>query len=249
MEKMEKTYNKGEHAEVITKKQLFAQKTDLVFLTALFGNDACEGIEIINPATMEPFLAAEHIIKAKSSSKADLILWFKRPNVFRYVSIKSLNGAKPALLNHTPRRAKVFQTELLLELPNLDKIAAEYIQKRTQKIIGEDIAFAKLEISQDQAARDSFARMLSYFVFTGTGAKRSPNECDSLLIVQKDNSLLFLDCSTSEKKETYIKSILDQCVVSFRNKGMANKLNDLCNPWVYKEAANKKPCGSLHVRL
>ncbi len=242
--------NKGEKCEIAIKKMLYERKNDIEFLVPTFGNDACEGIEIINPSTKQPYTAANQISKkAPSGSKADSIILFLHTRAMRYVSIKSLSGAKPSIVNHTRRSAYAFQILLQTSLAALDALAAEYIKRRTQKEIGEDIMFCKLDCYSDENIKANFIKTLSYFVFTGTGKGLSANECDSLLIVNKDNSLNFIDCSTAEKKANYINATIDKCVISFRNKGMLTKISDGCRPWIYTNETNGKPCGSIHVRL
>jgi hypothetical protein len=247
--KCKKGLNKGEKDEIKYKKIIFENKNNIEFLTTIFGKDACEGIEILNMQTNKPYTDINHIKKSPSGSKADIAILFIKINEIKYCSMKSLSGAKPSILNHTPRSAKIFQTELIQYLSYFDMIAREYNDKRTQKIIGEDIAFCKLESSNNEVIKEAFIKLLSYFVFTGSGSKRSPNQCDSILIINKTKSLIFIDCNTTEKKDNYIKSIIDKCIISFRDKGMPRKITDICVPWVYKNEKNGKLCGSIHVRL
>lgn len=241
--------NKGEKAEIASKKLLFERKNDVSFLLPIFGNDSCEGIEIVEIETSIPYTTAEQIKKTKSTSKADIAILFKNTQKIRYCSIKSLSGAKPAILNHTSRNAKAFQTDLQPFLNDIDALAKEYIEKRTQKKIGEDIAFSKLESHKDGSIRSSFINLLTYFIFSGTGSKRSTNECDSILIINKDGSFTFIDCDTHEKKANYVTTIVDKCVISFRNKGMPTKIGEDCLPWIYTNDVNGKQCGSIHIRL
>ena len=243
--------NKGEKAEILYKQQIFENKSNLEFLEQNLGNagDVSLGIEIINPNTNNPYTTKEEIKKTSASSKADIIIKFNQTNKVRYLSIKSLSGAKPSILNHTPRSAKVFQTTLQDCICDIDKLAKEYNHKRSNKEIGEDISFCKLESFQDENIKKSFIKTLSYFVFTGTGSRISKDVCDSILIINKDRSLTFIDCDTDEKKQLYISSIIDKCIISFRDKGMPTKMNDICLPWIYTNELNGKKCGSIHVRL
>jgi hypothetical protein len=246
-----KKCNKGEKAEIDCKKQLFEQKNNSDFLVPIFGEDANEGIEIVELSTGVPYSSIDLIKKAPAGSKADVAILFKRTQTIRYCSIKSLNGAKPTVLNHTPRSAKAFKEDgcLKILLDNLDKLATEYVQKRTQQLIGEDIAFSKLDSSKDADVRSSFIKLLVYFMFTGTGSAVSQKQCDSILIINKNGSLAFLDCDTEEKKINYVQSIVDSSVISFRNKGMPTKIGEDCLPWIYNNNINGKQCGSIHVRL
>ena len=240
--------NKGEKTEISTKKLLFANKENTEFLVEIFGEEASAGIEIINPDTTTPYASQDQIKKAKATSKADIIIKFKATANIRYCSMKSLTGAKPAILNHTPRSAKAFQTTLQHCITDVDLLAKEYIEKRTKKDIGEDIAFYKLELSHDKKIKTSFAEMLAYFTFTGTGARLSPNECDSVLIIYKDTTLKFIDCNSKEQKMNYINSIIDKCVISFRKKGMPKQIGTNCEPWIYTNELTGAKCGSIHVR-
>jgi hypothetical protein len=246
-----KRCNKGEKAEVDCKKLLFERKNHSNFLVPIFGEDASEGIEIIDLLSGLPYSSVDQIKKTPAGSKADVVVLLKRTERSRYCSMKSLTGAKPAVLNHTPRSAKAFKEDGCLKslLDNLDKLATEYIQKRKQQLIGEDIAFSKLDSSRNQDVRDSFVKLLVYFMFTGTGSAVAKNQCDSILIINKDGSLIFLDCDTEEKKINYVQSIIDSSVISFRNKGMPTKIGEDCLPWIYTNDINGKQCGSIHVRL
>ena len=243
--------NKGENDEITLKIALFENKANSEFLISIFGEDASDGIEVINDKTYTPYTEVTQFKKARSTSKADVILLFNKTQKLRYCSVKSLRGQHPSLLNHTHRGANVFQTELLPYLNHFDKIAREYNEKRTQKKIGEDIAFGKLESSLEKEIRESVVILLSYFVFTGTGAKRSPHECDCILILNKNRTTRFIDCDTVEKKMNYINTIIDTCIISFRAKGMPRKISDVHLPWIYtnSEQEGKKQCGSIHIRL
>jgi hypothetical protein len=246
--KTEEKGNKGEKAETACKRMLFTRRADTEYLMTVFGQDACDGIELVDSATRQPYTDAESIKKAKSTSKADVSILLKHTNVVRHCSIKALVGAKPAILNHTPRSATAFQTELADCLPSLDLLASEYIAKRTRGEQGEDVAFSKLDVSADDTIKQNFMTALSYFVFRGTGSKRSPEECDAILIVEKDASLRFIDCDTDAKKQAYIETVVDKCVLSFRSKGMPTKIPTSCAPWIYVKD-DTKFCGSLHIRL
>jgi len=241
--------NHGEKDEILYKKYIFENRANIDFLTNIFDTSACDGIEIINPNTKTPYNSIEQIKKASRVSKPDIIILFKDTNVIRYCSIKSLRGAKPSIVNHTPRSAKVFQTTLHHCLLDIDKIAKEYNDKRKERKIGEDIAFGKLQSFNDENVRINFIEMISYFLFTGTGSRISPNECDSILVINKDGSITFIDCDTDEKKKNYLDSIIHNCIISFRNKGMPTKMNDVCIPWIYTNEITGKLCGSIHVRL
>ncbi len=245
--------NKGEKDETKCKRNLFINRQDREFCILNFGYDAEDGIEIINNETNEPYKSTDEIKKTKASSKADVIILFNKTQEKRYCSIKSKCGAPPSILNHTPRSAHVFQTECFQDVVvNLDILAKEYIDKRKKGIICEDIEINKLESFHNESIKQSIIKLVLYFVFKGTGSKKSDQECNSVIIINKDGSIKYISCITEEEKETYIQTIIDKCVISFRNKGMPNVDKTsallLCEPWIFKNKDNKD-CGSIHIRL
>lgn len=81
-----------------------------------------------------------------------------------YTSIKSFNGASPTIINHTPQSAEVFQNKYLLnELKNLDIYVKEYIQKRNNNEINEDIKLTNLQCFSKPSIRKSFIKTITYF--------------------------------------------------------------------------------------
>jgi hypothetical protein len=243
-----KGQNKGEKAEVEFKKELFNNRNNPLYLVPIFGEDASEGIQLIDSSTNKPCENLDQIKKAKSTSKADVTIIFNNTKIKYDISIKSETGAKPSILNHTPRSAKAFQESLKDDIINIDKIASEYITKRSNGVIKEDVKLCKLETYKDEENKSSFIKLLVYFIFIGTGSKRSETECNSVILIHKNNNISFIPCITEEEKESYVKSIINNCVLSFRSKGMPTKKNDLCNQWVYVNPSGKE-CGSLHIRL
>ena len=114
-----------------------------------------------------------------------------------------------------------FQNEYLKDdLCYLDMLAKEYIDKRKQGSIGEDVELGKLSSYNDENVKNSLIKLLVYFTFKGTGSKTSEHECNSVLIINKNGSLSFILCNTEKEKETYIQTIIEKSIISFRNKGM-----------------------------
>jgi len=243
-----KGQNKGEKAEVEFKKELFNNRNNPLYLVPIFGEDASEGIQLIHSSTNKPCENLDQIKKAKATSKADVTIVFNKTKTRFDSSIKCETGAKPSILNHTPRSAKAFQEPLKDDIINIDKIASEYITKRTSGLITEDVKLCELDSYKDESNKTSFMKLLVYFIFIGTGSKQSDTECNSVILIHKNNKIKFIPCITEEEKESYVKSIINTCVLSFRNKGMPTKKNDLCNPWIYVNPKGKE-CGSLHIRL
>jgi len=111
--KSTKEGNKGEKDEIKYKKELFEKRMDINYCTALFGSEAQEGIEIINIETGNQYENITDIKKSKSASKADTIIILIKTQKRLNISIKSKTGAKPSIINHTPRSANAFQNEYL----------------------------------------------------------------------------------------------------------------------------------------
>jgi hypothetical protein len=241
--------NKGEKDEIKYKKELFERRLDINYCTVLFGSEAQEGIDVINIETGKPYEDIADIKKSKSASKADTIVVLIKTQKRLNISIKSKTGAKPSVINHTPRSANAFQNEYLKDdLCYLDMLAKEYIDKRTKGVIGEDVEISKLDSYNDEKIKNSLVKMLIYFIFKGTGSKISNPECNSVLIINKNGSLSFILCETEQEKETYIHTVIEKSIVSFRNKGMPKNTTEQCLPWVYVNDKGKE-CGAIHVRL
>jgi hypothetical protein len=241
--------NKGEADEFKCKKELYEKKMDTAYCIALFGEKAKEGIEIINPINGRPY---EHISeiprKTKGSSKSDITVMLKHTQDLLHISVKSLRGQMPSILNHTPRSANVFQSGPLKDyLNNLDLLANEYHAKRTEKTIAEDVKLCKLSSFANELIKKSILKMLVYFIFDGTGFKEADPKCNAILIMNKDDSKTYIPCATDEEKEAYVNTIIDGCVLSYRNKGMRKKSLEQDLPWVCKYA--EKDCGAIHIRL
>jgi hypothetical protein len=234
--------NIGESDEIRIKKYLFINQSNIAFLLPIFGDMASEGITM-------PYSTIEQIKKAGTRSKCDLEIVFNKTGQTFYVSIKSIKGQKPSILNHTPRSAKVFQTgELTVTLPYIDILLMEYIDKRKKGTIGEDVFIHRLDSFNNTDVKNSVIKILIYFIFKGTGSKLSPKECNSMIIGNKDDSLTFIPCVTEEEKVAYINTMIEKCVISLRPKGMPKQTNEQCKPWVYTDEAGRDR-GSIHIRV
>jgi hypothetical protein len=241
--------NKGEKDEIKYKKEFYEKRMDIPYCTALFGSDGQEGIEVINIETGKPYKDINDIKKSKAASKADVVIILIKTQKRLNISMKSETGAKPSVINHTPRSANVFQSAYLKdELCYLDMLAKEYIDKRKEGTIREDVEIGKLFSFNDEKIKNSLIKMLIYFTFKGTGSKITEHECNSVLIINKNGSLSFILCDTEKEKETYIQTIIEKSIISFRNKGMPKNTTEPCMPWVYVNDKGKD-CGAIHIRL
>lgn len=252
---LESSGNKGEKDEVMLLMSIFYenQKNNFTKLVEIFGDEASEGVKIIDVKTREEVTAVNKLTKAGGSYKADCIIAMTKTGTTYAISIKSKNGANPAILNHTPRTAKVFQNEGQLQhcVDALDTLLAEYISKRQNKQIGEDIKAIHLQHLGDQHTKEKFTEVLAYFAFDGTGKGDSACKANAIMYYY-DDTITFIKCCTFEEKKQYIRTILNKVVISLRDKGMPKKMTDICTPWVYEDHKTNgiiKYKGSLHIRL
>lgn len=248
--------NIGEKDEVLLLLDLYHLNEINEFdkLIEIFGEEASEGISILNMDTDGEIVNLNKLSKAPCCYKADCKIRMKKTNNVYNISIKSKNGAKPSILNHTCRNAKIFQEGGILHdhVFYLDKIIQEYIYKRINKLIGEDIPISKLMCLKDNyLLKEKFLEVLSYFVFDGSGKGYSKCKSDAVMIYQSDK-IIFKKYENIQNKKVYIESIFDKIVISLRDKGMPKVMNEYCKPWVFKDIkpdGSVKYKGSLHIRI
>ena len=248
--------NIGEKDEVLLLLDLYHlnEMNEFDKLIEIFGEEASEGISILNIDTDDEIVDLNKLSKAPCSYKADCKIRMKKTNNVYSISIKSKNGANPSILNHTPRSAKIFQEGGILNdyVCCLDKIIQEYIYKRVNKIIGEDTPISKLMcLKDDYLLKEKFLEILSYFVFEGSGKGYSKCKSDAIMTYQRDK-IIFKKYDNIQNKKVYIESIYDKIVISLRDKGMPKVMNEYCKPWVFndiKPDGSIKYKGSLHIRI
>lgn len=221
-------------------------------LIDIFGDEASNGIQIICINTNNIITDINKLSKTSSKFKADCIIKMIKNNYKYYISIKSNNGAPPAIINHTPKTAKVFQQNGILYnyIKTLDIIMKEYIEKRTAKIISEDISITELKSFNNNHIRLNFMNILSYFIFNGSGKGNSKFSANSI-INYIDNKIVFIKCRDIEEKDIYIQTIYNKIIISLRDKGMPKNIKQ-CNHWLYKDYKPDntiKYKGSLHIRI
>ena len=247
--------NKGEKGEVYTIQHIYQLNKDMKYkeLVEIFGNQASEGITILDPITKHEIDDPENIKKAISSCKADCIIRINKTNQIFCASIKSKDGAKPAIMNHTHRGCNIFKENGILHfiLDNVDTFVKEYIDKRSTSKISEDVSIKMFETIKNETIFDSICKLLIYFSFQGTGKGPSILPADSIIIKEGDK-YSFIDCSDDMKKKEYIKTIFPNCVVSLRNKGMPTTFSDCHKPWLFKDTKKDGLViekAALHIRL
>ena len=252
---LKNTHNKGEKDEVLLLIELFYlnQTEQYDKLVDIFGDEASDGIQILCMNTNIVITDISKLSKAKGIFKADCMIKMNKTEYIYCISIKSKNCANPAVLNHTPRTAKIFQQHGILYdyMSSLDIILKEYNDKRNNKIIGEDISITKLESLKNSLIHYDFMNVLSYFAFDGSG--KGDSACKSNAIIHyEDEKIIFIKCRNIEEKRQYITNIYDRVIISLRDKGMPRVISEYCKPWLFtdcKTDGSIKYKGSLHIRI
>ena len=254
--------NKGERNELIIKLKLIElrdSKTNInignqIFNVSSVGFDEeyKELNEILDHAKINQLSDEElsklarnvGINKAPGRSKSDVYI----NNLG--VSLKSMESAPPAIVNHTPRNG--FEIACLhskSDILELDKLIFSYWELRVKGIINEDISNS-LAISPFSNEKILLAPILNYFLFEGSGAGLSKHRADLIL----DYSNPF-DCNTwrTYNRTDAVDKMWDKLIFSLRSKGMPEKFPEIdkkrfdsVNQWTLY--FQEKHRGSLHIR-
>ena len=239
--------NKGEKGEINITKQMYRHRNDRLWVLKYFGYDS--RIALMHPKDYDDwvmygirrFIEHEDNIQKKAgrSYKADIILMFLDVNITKRVSIKCLDGEPPTILNHTPRTAKCWSETL--DPP--DTVVAKMNALRSSSGCGEDIPLPRLQL--DDWEMENLKKILTYFVSTGTGDKKSKVPCDSVLYAENDEITQFYP-SIAEYVDTLITS--QKLKLSIRDKGYTSKKALEDRMWVYQKPDGKLK-GALNIRL
>ena len=247
--------NKGEKDESFLKYKLHSLNKDRDYksLVEIFGEEASDGIKVLGMDTDEEIKDLTQLSKAGSCFKADCRIQMVRTGQIYASSVKSKNGANPAILNHTPRCARVFQEGAVVHhcLSSWDKLISEYIEKRTNEDIGEDVTITGFNCLNNSMDKEKILEVLAYFLFEGSGKGDSKCKANSIITLAGDR-IGFVKCVTLQEKKNYIQTIFDSIIISLRDKGMPKKITDYCQPWIYQDKkadGTVKYKGSLHLRI
>jgi hypothetical protein len=142
------TKNIGERDEIKCVKELFNLNKNKKYekLVNILGKESSQGIRLFNCETGKRIKKLDEITKTKNCFKADVCIYMKKSKTQYKVSIKSLNGARPSIMNHTHRNANVFKNKGVLfdHVPGLDSLVEEYIRKRNNETIKQDVKLQNL---------------------------------------------------------------------------------------------------------
>jgi hypothetical protein len=186
--------------------------------------------------------------KAPAGAKADIEINGEG------VSLKSLQAAPPALVNHTARPGFEFACQNAgVSIDTLDNIIEDYWDKRMSGVITEDTRTTDLNCPFFQY-REYLEPILEYFLFDGTGSKLS--------IAPAKYLIEFLDpCNESSYKklnrQDTVAKIWPKLIFSLRaKKGMPSNYD--INTYTGKGAASiarwvryhsNDYRGALHIRI
>lgn len=238
--------NKGEKGEINITKQMYRHRNDRLWVLKYFGYDSC--MLLMHPkdyhdwATCGILRFIEHeddLQKAGTSYKADIILIFLDVLIIKRVSIKCFDGGPPTILNHTPRTAKCWSE--MLDPP--DAVVAKMNAMRSLGVCGEDIPLSRLRL--DDQEMENLKKILTYFVSTGSGSRKSKVPCDSVVYVKDDEIIQFYP-SVAEYVDTLIT--FQKIILSMRSKGYTSKKALEDRMWVYQEPDGKLK-GAFNIRL
>jgi len=264
-DKILKHKNKGEKGEVMAMQDIFHfnQTKQYDKLVDWFGDEASDGIHLLDMGTGDVITDINTLSKAKGTLKADCSIKMLKNDYVYNSSIKTTSKkcAKYAIINHTPRTAKVFTPTGILYhcVGSLDIIVKEYLDKRETRIITEDVSIDKLESLASQSVKSDFMEVLSYFAFEGSGKGYSKCKANAILYYEngddsENGEIVFTKCRDIEEKNEHIQSIYDNVIISLRPKGLTekNKEDEYCRPWLFidnMDDGTTKYKGSLHIRI
>lgn len=166
-------------------------------------------------------------------------------------SVKSLETAPPALVNHTARPGwERICAVLGVDIAPLDEMIAEYWKLRKSGVLKEDVV--NTDPNSPFAKNKEYLRpILNYFLFSGSGSKDSKHPAEYIFEFSDP-----LDTSTwSVGKDQYLNRHWDNLVFSLRSsKGMGNypniadagKKRSMAKWTEFWQGGHK---GALHVRV
>lgn len=171
------------------------------------------------------------------------------------VSLKSHRKAPPALVNHTTRPGWQFAAANVdVAIDSLDSAVARYWAQRQAGDIKEDVLNSG-PASPFWAARTELAPMLRYFMFAGTGTRRSVAPAEIVLEFTDPTDLATWIC---REPSTVVDELWPRLVFSLRSdKGMPKDYPDVSSRYAKTKSSiarwtvywQNEYRGALHVRV
>jgi hypothetical protein len=184
------------------------------------------------------------IDKAPARSKSDVFI-----NGMG-ISLKSIENAPPAIVNHTPRTG--FETACNIcgvEIKLLDEIIDEYWTLRRSWKIKEDVHNTDLH-SPFRNKKEILKPILNYFLFDGSGQGLSNHRATVILDY---NSPTNHNSWGTYNRDNAVDLIWNKLVFSLRSKGMPDRYPNIENKKLvsikkWTEFFQDKHRGALHIR-
>ena len=261
-----KSQNNGEKGEKRVILELLLHKDNTNWLVSHFGDEAAEGIEVIDPANNQTITSMEQIKKAASSIKADIKIKFNSSRRVIGISIKYFHKSNPCIVNCTSRDKFIKNEKLKKYLPALDQVVGQYLKDPSnvaQCTSEVDRALSCYTLSEVE--KRNVAAAIAYFTLDGTGKKDASVPANGVLdMYHRSGQMNYKECSTDDEKIDYVLSNWDRYVISIRGvkqqkngklrgNGMPTKkkVTDDQEPWVcyYYDKGVKRPRGAISIRI
>ena len=257
--------NKGEQDEVLLQLYLYHLNEMNQFdkLIEIFGEEASEGVSILNIDTDDEIVDINKLSKAPPGYKADCKIRMKKTGNIYYSSIKSKNCANPSIINPTSRSKFYSNSELNKYIPSLDILLCQYLDDPDNKNSHKsEVDRTLTDYKLNDTQKDDIARVIAYFMFKGTGTGFSKIQANSIIEYNNDK-VIFRCCDTEYKKKSYVLENWDRYIISIRGhkkqksgkiRGNGLKLGELeenDKKWVcyYIENGETFPRGAITIRL
>ena len=259
-----KSQNIGEKEEIITIAKLVNHRNNKNWLVSLFGEEAAEGIQVIDPSTNQVITSVEQIKKAASSIKADIKIKFNITERVIGISIKCFKGQPPCLVNTTSREKFINNDKLSPYLTSLDELVRQYLLDPGPKSEKDRYLF-EFDLTNEQ--KNDVALVIAYFMLEGTGRGDSKAPANGFLNIGKSGELTFIELSTDEAKIKYVLNKWNKYILSIRGVHRGKKSGKLRGnglseredyvptkeqlPWVcyYDDNGEERPRGAIAIRI
>ena len=247
--------NKGEESELYLKSFLLREKTqnrkDTIFGKIMQLSDNGNLSELVWDEDADKYLENKNVGKLKSilgirksgtNSKTDVTI-----NNTNY-SVKEIDSQPPAIINHTTREKFERVCEKLNDysIDQMDEIISEYWGLR--------LSNGTEDVHNDKNSpffkhKNYFKPIINYFLFDGTGTRRSDHPADKILEIKYMN---LPDSMRVYNKDEYYDVIWPSLIFSLRNKSMPKNYPNCKNSdsiKIWTKFAEAKPKGAFHIRV
>ena len=210
--------NRGEKDEVLVGQKLYhySQSENIDELVKIFGEEASQGIELMDVNTTHPIANINQIKKAKSSCKADISILMKKTQKVYNASVKSKNASNPSIVNATRRSLFIKNRDLSKYVPSMDILMPQYLadpdnQCGTKSEVDRNLSSYGLS----EKEKDDVAAVISYFMFEGTGKGTSSCKANAVIEYSGDE-ISFNAYDTEAQRLGYVLKNWNRYIISVR---------------------------------